>query len=76
MKLADIELNELEADLISSNLKTWVRDKVVDYIAEMFIEKHGKEIVDRLDVSIKVLRKKVESRLVDEIIENWRVNKI
>ena len=76
MKLADIELNELEADLISSNLNILVRDKVVDYIAEMFIEKHGKEIVGRLDVSIKTLRKKVESRLVDEIIENWKENKL
>ena len=74
-KLADIELDDLQADILNGNLTNWVRDKVVEKLADKFVERGGDNIIHNTRIREDDLRKRVIEKLADEIIENWRNKK-
>ena len=74
-KLADIELDDLQADILNGNLTNWVRDKAVGMIAKKIVDEYfrqyGQEVCFGQSFRDDV-RKRVLDTIADRIIDEWK----
>lgn len=74
-KLADIELNDLEMDIIGGNITKWVQDRVVEKIADLYVAKTADYFIrHEIKVNRGELKKAVLDKLANRIINNYLEN--
>lgn len=74
MKLGDIELDSLQEAVLPCNLVNWVKDKVVNELAEKAVAERGDEVIAQIKIDQAELREKVMDKLADKIIDEWGRN--
>ena len=74
MKLADLELNELEETYVEQNITRAAQEKIAQAIADEFLKTRcAKEVYNKVKAGIDPdeIRDRVQCHIVEGIVQNW-----